>query len=110
MYSSPPPPPPLYSSISEPNKIEKFHFQTSRILLLTNVQKLHEPEISQFLQCMLQFLDNLWRLSIFSSYKGKIDHFLLDLLKRSDTYSGTFGKLLIVDHPKEDHSEREFKH
>ena len=85
MTHPPLPPPPPYSSISERNKVKKFQFQTSRILLLTNVQKLHEPEISQFLPCILQFLDNLWRLSNFSSYIGKIDHFLLDLLKRSDT-------------------------
>ena len=54
---------------------------------------------------MLQFLDNLWRLFIFSNYKRKIGHFTLDLVKRSDTSE----KFLIVDHSKEDHSEREFK-
>ena len=54
---------------------------------------------------MLQFLDSLWRFFIFSNYKGKIGHFTLDLVKRSDTSE----KFLIVDHSKEDHSEREFK-
>ena len=51
------PPPTPYSLISEPNKVQKFQFQTSRILLLANVQKLHEPGISQFLPCTLQFLE-----------------------------------------------------
>ena len=50
-----------------------------------DVQELYGPDISQLLSCMLQFLDNLWRLFIFSNYVGEIDHFTLDLLKRSDT-------------------------
>ena len=40
-----PPPPP--TSISEPNKVQKFQFQTSGMLLFTDVQ--YGPEISQFL-------------------------------------------------------------
>ena len=45
------------------------HFQTSGILLFTDVWtwKLYEPEVSQFLPFMLQCLDNLWRLFIFST-------------------------------------------
>ena len=34
---------------------------------------------------MLEFLDNLWRIFTFSNYIQEIDHFKLDLLKRSDT-------------------------
>ena len=41
--------------------------------------------ISQFLPCSVQFLDNLWRLFIFSKYIREIDHFTLDLLKRANT-------------------------
>ena len=37
------------TSISEPNKVQQFHFRTSGILLFTGVQKLYEPEISGFL-------------------------------------------------------------
>ena len=48
---------------------------------------------------MLQFLNNLWQLFILSNYIREIDHFMLDFLKRFDTY-----------HPKEDHNERDFKH
>ena len=33
------------------------------ITIFTGVQKLQGPEISRFLPCMLQFLDNLQRLS-----------------------------------------------
>ena len=73
------------TSISELNKVQQFHFQKSGILLFTGIQKLYGPEISRFLPCMLQFLDNLRRLFIFSNYIGKIGHFTLDLLKRSDT-------------------------
>ena len=67
-----------------------FNFQNKQgpkvsVSNITIVQKLYGPEISQFLPCMLQFLDNLWRVSIFSNYIGEIDHFILDLLKRSDT-------------------------
>ena len=54
-------------------------------IAFTGIEKLNGPEISRFLPCMLQFLDNVRRLSIFSNYIGKIDHFTLDLLKRSDT-------------------------
>ena len=50
--------PPLISNF-EPNKVQQFLFQTSGILLLTGLQKLYGPEISRFLPCMLQFLDNL---------------------------------------------------
>ena len=66
-------------------KVQKFQFETSGILLFTDVQKLYVPEISQFLPCKLQFLDNLWRLSIFSNYKVEEDHFTFDLLRRFDT-------------------------
>ena len=59
---------------------------------------------------MLQFLDNLWRLFIFSDCIREIDHFTLDFLKRSSNNGGPSEKFLIVDHPKEDHNEREFKH
>ena len=48
------------TSISEPNKVQKFQFQKSEILLFTDdVQKL----FLQFLPCMLQFLDNLFFLT-----------------------------------------------
>ena len=70
---------------SELNKVQQFLFQTSGILLLTGVQKLCGPEISRFLPCILQFLDNLWWLFIFSNYTWEIDHFTLDLLRRFDT-------------------------
>ena len=70
---------------SELNKVQQFLFQTSGILLLTGVQKLCGPEISRFLPCVLQFLDNLWWLFIFSNYTWEIDHFTLDLLRRFDT-------------------------
>ena len=42
------------------------------------VQKLYGSEISRFLPFMLEFLDNLRRLFIFSNYIGEIDHFTLD--------------------------------
>ena len=61
--------PPLPNSISERNSFQKFQFQTSEILLLTGAQKLYEPEISRFSPCMLQVLDNIRRLLIFSNYK-----------------------------------------
>ena len=73
------------TSISKPNKVQEFQFQISGMLLFMAVQKLCGPEISRFLPCMLQFLDNSRRLFIFSNYMRGIDHFTLDLLKRSDT-------------------------
>ena len=76
---------PRPTSISEPNKVQQFQFQTSGILLFTGFQKLYKPEISRFLPFMLQFLDYLRRLLIFSNYTGEKDHFTLDLLKTSDT-------------------------
>ena len=73
------------------------------------VQKLHGPEISRFSPYMLQFLDNLRWLFILSNYIREIDHFTHDLPKRSILNAGPSEKFLIVDHPKEDHSEQKFK-
>ena len=78
------------TSISKPKEVQQFQFQTSEILLFTVFQKLYGPEISRFLPCMLQVLDSLRQLFIFSNYIGETDHFTLDLLKRSDTYRLTF--------------------
>ena len=47
--------------MSKLRKLQKCQFQTSAILLFTDVPKLYRPEISQVLPCMLQFLDNLWQ-------------------------------------------------
>ena len=74
-----------------------------RDLLFTGVQKSYGPEISRFLPCMLQVLENLRQLFIFSNYIAEIDQFTLDLLKRSDTYRWTFWRVFNLDHPKEDH-------
>ena len=63
------PAPPLpHNSVFEPNKVQKIQFQTLGLSLVMDVQKLSGPEISQFLPCMLQFLDNLLWLFIFSIY------------------------------------------
>ena len=70
------------TSISQSNKVQQFQFQTSGILLFMGVKKLYGPENSGLLQCMLKFLDNLR----FFNYKGEIiDHFMLDVLRRSGT-------------------------
>ena len=80
-----PPPIPSLTSVSELNKVQKFEFQISGILFFTDAQKLYGSEILQFLPCVLQFLDNLWWPFSISNCIGEIDHFTLDLLKRSDT-------------------------
>ena len=77
---------PITTSISKPNKVQQFQFQTSGILLFMGVQKLNGLKISRFSPCMLQFLNHSRLLIIFSNYIRGIDHFTLDLLKRSDTY------------------------
>ena len=46
------------TSVSEPNKVYQFQLNIRVILLFMGVQKLHRPEISQFLLCMLQFLNS----------------------------------------------------
>ena len=51
---------------------------------LIGVQKLYGPEIAQFLPCMVLFLDNLRRLSIFSNYLREIDHFKLNMNEGSN--------------------------
>ena len=60
---------PLTSSF-EPKKDQHFQFQISEILPFTSFQKLYRPNISRFLPCMLQFLDNIHRLLICSNYTG----------------------------------------
>ena len=62
-----------------------FSFKHKRYCFFMGVQKLYEPEISRFLPCMLQFLENLHWLFIFFNCIREIDHFMLDLLKRFDT-------------------------
>ena len=74
------------TSTSELKKVQQLQFQTSGVLLFMGVQRLYGPKISRFLPCMLQYLDNLWQLFIFSSYLKEIDHskvryLTLDLLK-----------------------------
>ena len=64
----------------------KISVSNIRDIAFMDVQKLYGPEILQFLLCRLQFLENLcslWRLFIFFNYLGVIDHFTLDLLKRT---------------------------
>ena len=76
----------MATPLQPPNrKRSKFQFQTSEILFFMGVQKLYGPEISRLLPRMLQFFENLWQLFIFSNYIREIDHFTLELLKRSDT-------------------------
>ena len=71
-------------------------FQTSGILIFTHVQKLCGPKIQQFLSCMLQFLDDLWRH--FCNYLD--DSLTLDLLKGPILNAGSSKKFIFVDHPK----------
>ena len=73
------------TSISEAIKVQSFQFKTSGILLSMGVQKLYGPEISLFLPCMLQFLDDSRWLFFFSNYTRGINYVMLDFLKRSDT-------------------------
>ena len=95
--------------ISEPKKVQQFQFQTSGVFLFTGVQEIYGPEISQFLPCMLQFLDNLrWHFT-FSSYIGEIDHFRLTFSKGPILSPGHSEMFLIMDHPTEDLNEQEFK-
>ena len=87
--SSPPPPHHTHThphtSTSKPKKVQQFQFQTSAILSFMGVQELYGQEISRFLPCMLQSLDNLWQIFIFFNYIRDTDHFTMDLLKRSDS-------------------------
>ena len=78
-----PPIPPL--QFLNQKRSNRFQFQTSEVLYFTGAQKLYGPEISRFSPCMLQFLDNIQQLLIFSNNAVEIDHFSLDFLKMSDT-------------------------
>ena len=73
------------TSIFKLNNVQQFQFKTPRMLLLLRCSEIMGPEISRFVTCVLQFLDNLRQFFIFSNYIGEIDHFTLDFLKRSDT-------------------------
>ena len=68
------PPSPHPTSSSEPNKankIQQFPFQHIRNIAFNRCSEIIRPEISRFLPCLLQFLDNLWRLFIFLTTYGK---------------------------------------
>ena len=57
----------------ETKQVQQFQFQTLKILLFTlftGAQKLCGPEISRFSPYMLQFLDNIQWLLIFSNNIG----------------------------------------
>ena len=70
-----PPPPP--TSISKPNKVHLFQFQTSGILLLTKIIRTRNFTIfTVYANIYRVFLNYLWL--------GEIYHFTLDLLKSSD--------------------------
>ena len=56
------------TSISKLDKVQQFQFRTSGIMLFMGVQKLHGPDLSRILQCMLQFLDS--SLTFFLTTKG----------------------------------------
>ena len=64
-----------YSSllIFETKKVQKFEFQTSKILLFTGAQKLYGSEISR---CVLLFLDNIQPLLIFYPHRGNRSFFV----------------------------------
>ena len=70
--------------------------------------RMYIPGISQFLPCMLQFLDNIWRLFIFLTTR-EIGHFTLDHQRRSEFNAGPSDPLfLLVDHPKENRNKLKF--
>ena len=82
------------TSISEPKKIQQFHFKVSGMLLFIGVQKLYRLEYSWFWPWMLQLLDNSrWLFILFYPHKGnrllhlgppkkvRYQHLTLDSLK-----------------------------
>ena len=70
--------------ISEPNKVQQSQFQTPGILLFTGVQKLYEPEFHNFCRVCYKFW-TIYGSFTFFMFIGEIDHFSLDLLKRSNS-------------------------
>ena len=79
--------------IAAPSSHFNFRTKQSPKVTISNIRdiafyrcsEIIQTRNSHFLPYMLQFLDNLWWLFIFSNYIGEADHFTLDLLKRSDT-------------------------
>ena len=69
------------TSIFEPNKVQKFQFQTSRICSKIIIRTRNFIIFTVYITIFGQFLAAFR----FSNYIGKIDHFTLDLLKSSDT-------------------------
>ena len=75
-----------------PNQLKSisFSFKHQGYFFLHVFRDYTDQQISRFLLCMLQFLDNLRRHFIFSNYIWEIYHFKLDLLNRPNTKPGTF--------------------
>ena len=88
--SFPPPPPPPLPGLQLPNqkRFNRFSFKHQVYYFLWLFRDYTDQKL---LPCMLQFLDNLWQLFIFSNYLREIDHFTLDLSKRFDNW--TFWKV-----------------
>ena len=76
-----------HPSIYEPKKVQQFQFQTSGLWVFRNYmkQKLHD-----FYRVCYNFWAICGGFSFFSNYRRGIDHFTLDLLKRSDTSRWTY--------------------
>ena len=70
---------------SNKTKLNKLSVSNIRDIAFCGCSEIIQTRNSTILPCLLQIIDKLRRLFIFSNYIGQIDHFTLELLKRSDT-------------------------
>lgn len=73
----------------------KASFSNIRNIAFSGCSETYGPKISKFLPCLLQFLDTLWGVFIFSNYVWEINHLMLDLLKSPILSAGLSEKFIL---------------
>ena len=97
------------ASISEPNKVQKFQFQTSRILLFRMFGNNKNQKCHNFYRLCYNFWKIYGSFSFFLARQGKQITSHWTLPKGPIRNVDPSEKFLFVEHPKENHNEREFK-
>ena len=96
------PPPPSYPPLQFPNQTRSnsFSFKHQRYCFLRVFRNHMDQKFQDFYHVCYNFWTIYIDFSFFSNYIGEIDHFILDLLKWSDTQAWTYWKVSLCRQSK----------
>ena len=94
---------PLPTLTSEPNKVQKFQFQTSGILLFTGAQELCRSVLSSLLPFTIFSISTIYGVFLFLLHWVNRSLHVGPFEKGPIVNAGPSEKFLIVYHPKEEH-------